>query len=177
MRRRLTPTETDEADTVFGGSLAYDKIWIYEGTSLPNWIGRIGAIISKEESPSNNAITLGNRLFFPVCLKTEFSDITNLHLTDMGWLIHELTHAWQFQHIGIRYLFDAIRQQITLGSRAYDYGSKKGLEDALLDGKGFLDFNPEQQGDITREYYFRAKKGKDISIWEPFIQEVQNSSN
>jgi hypothetical protein len=177
MRRRLTQTETDEADIVFGESLAYDKIWIYEGTSLPNWIGRIGSIISKEEPPSNNAITLGNRLYFPVILRTEFSEISNLRLTDIGWLIHELTHAWQFQHIGIRYLFDAIRVQIALGSEAYDFGSKNGLEDALLAGRGFLDFNPEQQGDITREYYFRFKKGEDISLWEPFIQEIQNISN
>jgi hypothetical protein len=177
MRRRLTPIERKEADIIFGESLDYDEIWIYEDTSLPNWIGRIGSIISKEEPPSNNAITLGNKLYFPTILKTEFSDTTNLHLTDMGWLIHELTHAWQYQHIGIRYLFDAIRVQITLGSGAYDYGSKKGLEDALQEGKGFLNFNPEQQGDITREYYFRSKKRQDISVWEPFIQEIQNISD
>jgi hypothetical protein len=174
MRRRLTSIEIGEAELVFGESLACDKIWIYEDTGFPNRIGRIGSIISKDEPPSNNAVTLGNRLYFPVFLKTGFSDIANLLLTDMGWLIHELTHAWQFQHIGISYLFDAIRVQISLGSGAYDYGSKKGLESAYLEGKGFLDFNPEQQGDITRDYYFRFKRGQELSAWEPFIHEIQS---
>jgi hypothetical protein len=173
MRRRLTPIEVDEAKIVFGESLAYDEIWTYEDTGFPNWIGKIGSLISKEKPPTKNAVTIGNRLFFPVILQTGSIDILNLQLTDMGWLIHELTHAWQYQHLGIRYLYDAIRVQISLGSGAYDYGSKKGLEDAHTQGKHFLDFNPEQQGDITREYYFRLKKGEDILAWEPFIQEIK----
>lgn len=176
MRRRLTPLEINEAGLVFGESLANDKIWIYEGTKFPNWIGRIGSLISREKPPSNNAVTLGNRLYFPIILKTTGYDISSLHLTDMAWLIHELTHAWQYQHTGIAYLMDAIRVQISLGSGAYDYGSKKGLEDAHIEGKHFLDFNPEQQGDIAREYYLRFKKGEDFSAWEPFIQEIRDFS-
>ncbi|OGO20190.1 MAG: hypothetical protein A2Z14_10550 [Chloroflexi bacterium RBG_16_48_8] len=174
MRRRLTSNEVAEAKLVFADSLTYKEIWIYENTSFPNWIGRIGSLISKEDPPTKNAISLGKRLFFPVILETAPVDIANLHLTDMGWLIHELTHAWQYQHTGIRYLFDAIRAQISLGSGAYDYGSKKGLEDAHHEGKHFIDYNPEQQADIARAYYFRLKKGEDISAWEPFIEEIKS---
>lgn len=174
MRRRLTPNEIDESMLVFGDNLTYEQIWVYEDTSLPNWIGRIGSFIANEEPPEKNAICLGRRLFFPVILETSPSDIANQKLSDMAWLIHELTHAWQYQHIGIRYLVDAIRAQITLGENAYDYGSKKGLEDAHQEGKQFKDFNPEQQGDITRAYYFRLKNEEDISAWEPFIEEIKS---
>lgn len=67
----------------------------------------------------------------------------------MNWLIHELTHAWQYQHIGIRYLFKAILGHIRLGPKVYEYGGEKGLREAVADGVEFTSFNPEQQGDIA----------------------------
>jgi hypothetical protein len=91
----------------------------------------------------------------------------------MKWLIHELTHAWQYQHLGIRYLYEAIKIQIKLGSEAYKYGKERGLEDAHAVGKTFLEFNPEQQGDIASDYYGRLKTGQDISAWDPYIHELK----
>ena len=33
--------------------------------------------------------------------------------------------------------------------------------------------NPEQQGDLARDYYYRLKAGLNCSAWEPFIQEMR----
>jgi len=173
MRRRLTTNEVTEARQLFAESLKYQQIWIYENTRFPNWIGRLGSIILRENPPSQNAICLGQRLFFPVILKTTPVDIANLRLEDMGWLLHELTHAWQYQRRGLRYLFHAIRAQISLGTKTYDFGAEKGLKDAIQAGKAFNHFNPEQQAEIVRTCYFRLKKGEDISAWEPFIKEIK----
>lgn len=175
MRRRLLQNEIDEAKLVFANSLTYERVWLYEQTRFPNWIGKLGSIISGEEAPAKNAITLGYRLLFPVLLQTSPSAIANHQFTDMGWLIHELTHAWQYEHQGIGYLFDAIRVQISLGTSAYDYGSQEGLEKAIQEGKEFIQFNPEQQGEITRDYYIRYKSGANVAAWEPFILQIQSA--
>lgn len=173
MRRKLSTKERDAAQLVFADNLTYDRIWIYEDTPLPLWIARIGALISKGKTPARNAITLGNRTYFSDVLHTSPFDIQNMKLSDMAWLIHELTHVWQYQHIGSRYLYDAIRVQIRLGKDAYDYGSEDGLKDAYASGKTLLEFNPEQQGEIARDYYLRIKEEKDVSAWEPFILELK----
>jgi hypothetical protein len=174
LRRHLTSIETNEAELVFGDSLDFGRIWVYEETAFPNWIAKIGSIISGEDPPANNAITLGYRILFPILLNTSQADIENKKWSDMAWLMHELTHAWQYRHIGIRYLFQALYVQITLGSSAYDYGGENGLKDAHEEGKHFIEFNPEQQGDITRDYYTRLKQEKDTSAWDPFIDEIKS---
>jgi hypothetical protein len=176
LRRFLSSTEKDEAEFVFGDSLQFERILIYEETPIPNWIAKIGSFFSKEDPPVNNAVTLGNRLLFPILLKTSQEDIEDQQFTDMAWLIHELTHAWQYQHIGIRYLFDALCVQIKLGSDGYKYGGEDGLKDAHQKGKHFIEFNPEQQGDIARDYYLRLKQGKDTSAWDPFIDEIKSQN-
>jgi len=173
VRRKLTPKEMDDAQLVFADNLSYDRIWVYEATNFPLWIARIGSFISRDDLPAKNAITLRNKIYFSDPLKTSPFDIQSMHLTDMAWLIHELTHTWQYQHQGIRYLYDAVRAQIALGNDAYDYGSEQGLEDAHQEGKNLLNFNPEQQGDIARDYYLRIKNGQDVSAWEPFILELK----
>jgi hypothetical protein len=90
-------------------------------------------------------------------------------------LIHELTHVWQFQQIGIRYLFQAILGHMRFGSAVYDFGGEKGLADAVREGKGFAAFNPEQQGAIIRKFYV-ALKHEDVSASLTAIAEqVKNS--
>lgn len=174
MKRSLSEIEIREARLVFGNSLTYTKIWIHEEVGFPNWIARIGAALSRQPRPANNAITLGNHLYFPVSLQTSEAAIQNLELKDISWLMHELTHAWQFQHIGIRYLTEAILAQMRLGQSVYDFGGKKGLEDAHLNQMNFDSFNPEQQGDIVRYYYLGLKRGENVDAWAPFISEVKN---
>ena len=77
---------------------------------------------------------------------------TDFETEFMPFLIHEMTHIWQYQH-GISMvttLFHAIRGK-------YDYRGETALIAARREGKQFIDFNTEQQGDICRDYY-RIKK-------------------
>ncbi|MCH7589020.1 MAG: hypothetical protein IIC78_13455 [Chloroflexi bacterium] len=175
MKRSLTDIEIREAMLVFGDSLTYPKIRVHEEVGFPNWIARIGAVLSRQPKPQNNAITVGNHIYFPVALHTGKEAINNLQLNDISWLMHELIHTWQFQHVGYRYLADAIVAQVRLGKNVYDFGGKKGLEDAHRTQKNFGSFNPEQQGDIVRYYYLGFKRGENVEAWAPFITEVKNT--
>lgn len=174
MRRRLSTLEIQEAQLVFASSLDYKQIWIHEEMKFPNWVAKIGSAIAGQKPPANNAITIGVHIFFPVKLQIDHQAIENLQLKDIGWLMHELTHAWQFQQIGIRYLFQAILGHMRFGSAVYDFGGEKGLADAVREGKGFATFNPEQQGDIIRKFYV-ALKHEDVSAsLTALVEQVKN---
>lgn len=69
-------------------------------------------------------------------------------LTYRAWLVHELTHIWQYQR-------GRTVPELALDALGgdYDYGGEQGLRDAAAQGKRFGDFNYEEQGDILRDYY------------------------
>ncbi len=168
--RHLEAHEIREAQKVFGDKFNYEDIRIFEGHELPNFLDDIGNIIKKmpkRDERTKNAITLGNWILFGRTLETERSH-------DMGWMIHELTHAWQFQTMGWDYLFQALHAQKKLGAKAYDFGGEKGLKSRRKRGASFKDFNMEQQGDIAKKYYQRLVEGGDTSAWDQYIQEMQD---
>jgi hypothetical protein len=160
---------------VFADSLITEHVLLHEHIAWPDHIGAIGARLHGNPAPSHNAITLGNHLYFPVALATDATIDAEAALGDMAWLIHELTHCWQFQKSGVGNFFRALALQIRQGTQAYAYGWESGLEQALNRGDVISDFNPEQQGEITRHYYYRLKRGLDISAWRPWIQAIQAS--
>ena len=174
MKRRLSHAETSEARLVFQGGLIYDKVGVFEGARWPNAIAKIGAAINREPATGNNAVTLGNQTFFPIQLHTSEEDLSLGRLGDMGWLIHELTHVWQFQHEGPSYLARALAVQIRLGPAAYEYGGETGLVEAHGSGRRWAEFNPEQQGDIVRDLYVAIKAGGDTSAWAPFLTDLRS---
>jgi len=170
--RKLTAHEIAEAKKVFGDKLDYDEIRICAGTELPNFIDDIGKFIKKmpkRDERIKNAITLGNCVFFGRELDTKT-------LTDMSWMIHELTHVWQFQSMGWDYLFQALDAQKKLGAKAYDFGGEEGLKARKKTGSMLKEFNLEQQGDITRNYYQKLVKREDTSAWAEYIQEIQGDA-
>jgi len=173
-RRGLSDFEQGEAQKVFGASIRYADVRIVEEASWTNWISRIGAKVNREPPPKfDNAVTLGNTSFFPRMLKTGPAPHAAESLTDLAWMIHELTHVWQYQHTGIVYLFRALRVDLKLGIHAYDYGGEKGLGEARVAGRRWADFNPEQQGGLARHYYTRLRKGQDTKAWEPYIEDLR----
>jgi hypothetical protein len=89
------------------------------------------------------------------------------------WLVHELTHAWQYQHMGWRYILKALSAQFREKEKAYDFGGDGGLLKSRQKGKLFKQFNPEQQGNITQTFYVRKRKGLDVTAWQPFIDEIK----
>ena len=64
---------------------------------------------------------------------------------DMAWLIHELAHVAQMEHVGSQIMGEALHAQ---GTEGYEYGGAKALQ-----GRDLRDFNREQQGDIAKDYY------------------------
>jgi len=96
--------------------------------------------------------------------------------------IHELTHIWQYQHVGAVYIPRALHAQRS--SEGYNYGGLPGLRLAVQQNKRFIDFNYEQQGDLVADYFRILHGGKpywgnacleDISWYEHFIHQVQTS--
>jgi hypothetical protein len=176
-KRKLTSSELVEARLVFGAGLDYERVRVSEGSYFPNFIADLGALLQRRKRTWDNAVTLGNTSYFPRPLRTSEEALAH-ESTDMAWLIHELTHQWQFQTAGWRYLTEALHVQLTLGMAGYDYREKHGSpREALRAARGanrrFADYNREQQGDITRDYYVARKRGEDVGDWEPFLDDVR----
>jgi hypothetical protein len=172
--RRLFAWEIQEARRVFLDQLDYDVVRVHECTAWPDRINRIGARIKRLPPPvQHNAITLGNHCYFPVPLLKEPVPAHDPRLELFSWLIHELTHCWQFQKMGWRYLALALQAQVREGAEAYKFGGESGLIEAFNQGRKLGDFNLEQQGDIARYYYERLVRGHNLQAWRPFIAQLQ----
>jgi Domain of unknown function (DUF4157) len=151
--RSMTEWEIRQARRVFGDAIDYTKVEIRDG-SIEGKIGSVGGY----------ARTIGNTIHFP-----------DGGSRDMAFMVHELTHVWQYQKKGWTYAPKCIWAQITEG---YSYSSNgKSPEDSLKDarsaGTTLTDFNMEQQGDILSHYYARLQKGSDVSAYQPFANDVR----
>ncbi len=173
-KRYLTPYEQGEAFQVFGKSLDYSRVVVHENVRWTNWIGRIGARLRSQPPPLANAVTQLNHISFPRKLRDIASGRDPLVVrSDIAWLIHELTHVWQYQNLGLWYVLRTVWLHLRARSDIYVYGGENGLVECVKNNSGFLAFNQEQQGEITRDYYLRLKKNMERSAWLPFIEEIQ----
>ncbi len=121
--RSLTKAEEDELSKVFNHSLALYNIRLIEG-----WSGLFGL--------NDRPFTLGNTIYMK-------SDNT-LHT-----LVHECTHVWQYQHLGVRYTMDALGAQAVYGNDAY-----KWQEELATRGKThWFDFNKEAMAQVIEDMY------------------------
>jgi hypothetical protein len=169
--RVLRAEELAEVEKVFSTGLDVTRVRVNEDNSLPDWIGRVGAKLRGASPPEHNAITLGNTCYFPVTLTTN-DPANSLWLRDMGWLMHELTHAWQYQHDGIIYLYQAIFKSTTYQYAPIGQSQDDALKGFSKAGKVFRDFNREQQGDIVRDYYFFLKQNRDVTAWDTYLKDL-----
>jgi hypothetical protein len=143
--RPLTAYEQREATKVFWGSLRMDVIEISEGGPL-TWGGYARTTPDHVRFPNGS---FGESGFIP-------------------WLIHELTHVWQYQHgapLG-NVIVSAFRGN-------YDYGGEPALRKRYADGDDFGDFGFEQQGDILQNYYEALVAGRDTSAFDPYLVQVR----
>jgi hypothetical protein len=172
--RALYAWEIYEARKVFADGLQYQRVRIHECVDWPNLVNRAGMFLKRMPYVDiDNAITLGNHIHFPIQLLKEPVPFGHPEHYKIDWLIHELTHTWQYQHMGWQYLTMAINAQIREGEHAYDFGGEDGLVERHQQGWKLSDFNLEQQGDIARSYYLALCEGKDTSAWLPYITELQ----
>lgn len=177
-KRKLYNWEIEEFGVVFGNALAYDRVCIHECTPWPDRIDRLGRRLKRMSPPGkndHNAITLGNHSYFPVQLPESLLPPGHPDSYKLDWLIHELTHTWQYQTIGWRYIWLAIKAQFHDKELAYDFGGERGLLKSRKKAKIFKQFNPEQQGNIVQTYYIRKRANLDISAWYPYINDISQS--
>jgi hypothetical protein len=148
--RGLRTDEIEVARSVFGNELDTSQIRL------------------TDDSPASpDAVALPNNIKFPPGALPPSDLNMPLDLKYRAWLVHELTHQWQYQHgrtvPGLA--LDAWGDD-------YDYGGEQGLIAADKQGKRFGEFNNEEQGDILRDYYNRRETGKDTSAYEPFVRQI-----
>ena len=175
--RSLYTWEIDEAYKVFASGLIYERVRVHECTTWTNTLDRVGRKLkSMPPANVNNAVTLLNHCFFPIRLLDQPVQVGHPEHYKLGWLIHELTHAWQYQHIGLSYIWLALKVQFQLKGSAYDFEGEEGLKKRRRQEWTLLKFNLEQQGDIARTYYDRLSHGKDVQAWLPYIEEFQKSA-
>jgi hypothetical protein len=130
----LLPEEKDLLQEFFLGGLDLSRLTLYEGGFYS--IGSTRAI--------------GNAIYFQK--KTDFESMRGSSF-GRSLLIHEATHVWQYQHVGSRYAFGSLWNQlsstITTGSRrgAYYY--------QLSPQKPLAQYGYEQQAQLLQDYYLR----------------------
>ncbi|HEX6387558.1 MAG TPA: hypothetical protein VF177_23060 [Anaerolineae bacterium] len=88
-------------------------------------------------------------------------------------VVHELTHVYQYERVGSRYLGEAIYMLIKTKRNCYDYGSADGLRAATAAGKVFGDYNREQQAMIVQDYFTLREKGGDVAAYKPFVAHLR----
>ncbi|MFD5829213.1 hypothetical protein [Lentzea sp. NPDC060358] len=150
-RRNLESREAEIARQVFGDALDISALRLAEGGLL----GSFGV-----------ARTLPRVVTFPRGVLT-----TPQHQARFErWLVHELTHAYQYQHgrSVLSLLPTAVAGFFRKG--IYDYGGVEGLR-----GRSFGDFNSEQQANIVADYYYLStyEPSRDLSAYEPYIRHVR----
>lgn len=91
-----------------------------------------------------------------------------------GIVVHELTHVYQYENVGTRYLGEAIYMLIKTKRDCYNYGGTQGLIVACTVGRRYRHFNREQQAMITQDYYSRSEQGLELSSYEPFITQLRS---
>lgn len=144
--RLATHFERTEAAKVFRGSLNLDHFVIVEDPVMS-----VGGFARTTPTAVNMPPGTLNR-----------TDI-------MPWLVHEFTHAWQYQH-GVSIattLVEAIRAR-------YDYGGRDQLINDRKLGKRFTDYTTEQQADICSDFYELLIAGGDVTAHQPYVDEVRN---
>lgn len=166
--RPLEAAEITEAKKVFGDTISYWQVRVDE-YSLIAVIGNLFA----GKSGGGMGVTTFHTINFNKKIKPSPGS------GDMAWLVHELTHVWQYERVGSQYIGEALHAQATKG---YDYGADNNyannangaaLAGATAAGKKLADFNREQQGEIASHYYMRQHHGLNTADWQPFVKEFQ----
>lgn len=136
-------------------AMRYGDVRVAEG-GLFDWVFKVNG---------NLAFATWHTINFP---RTGRHTRTNLPI-----VVHELTHVYQYEQVGSRYLGEAIYMLIKTKRDCYNYGGSAGLENVCAAGGRYCDFNREQQARITQDYYFLREKGSDVSAYEPFMAQVR----
>ena len=174
-KRHLYDWEQKEIQLVFSSCVDYNRIVIYEGVRWTNTIDNISRMLlflPPRNFNQQTAMAIGFNCFFPVklpkfCSKNEYFTIY------ISWLIHEVTHVWQFQCMGWKYLYHAMMEHILYREYVYDYGGIDGLINDRKRGKKLMDYNLEQQASILQDTYLNLMQSYCNDIWRQIILDLE----
>ncbi len=177
IKRKLYTWEIQEFSPIFENSIHLDRVLILEHDPIPDYIDRIGRLIKRTDPPKSgehNAITWGNNCHFPVGLPNSLLPVMDPESYKLPWLLHELTHTWQFQHMSWFYLIKSLWAHAKHGNKVYDYGGEQGLTQRRAKGFKLFDFNLEQQATIVQHYYTKHRKIIDTEAYLPYIDDMRS---
>ncbi len=151
--RSMTEYEIRQARRVFKSAIDYSKVTIADGS-----------LSARAISVGGYARTIGNTINFPT------GDSRN-----MAFMVHELTHVWQYQTTGASYAVKALWAQIAEGYSYTPAGKTpdEALNEARQAGKTLSSFNKEQQGDILSDYFRRLQSNQPTAAYQPFVDDVK----
>lgn len=92
---------------------------------------------------------------------------------NLSLLIHELTHVFQYHHVGSRYIGEAVYYLISTQRDCYQYGGSAGLQSCWQQGKTFAQFNREQQAQIIQDYFAKLQAKQDTAAYLPYLAQLQ----
>ncbi len=137
--RPLTQGETNMARSVFGDSIDYNKVHVYNGAP------KIAGILRLSHT-GLEAITPNGDIYI-VEKDAQLGDLSEASPAKRKMLIHEMTHVWQHQH-GVNVEKDGIILFIKSGfnyDKAYAYDINGNLK--------FESLNIEQQAHMVEDYF------------------------
>lgn len=155
----LTGEEIGKVAEVFGPhGLRLGDVRITEGGLLENVIFRFNG---------NLAFATWHTVHLP---------LTGKHTRETWPLVmHELTHVYQYENVGSRYLGEAIYMLIKTKRDCYNYGRKEGLQEAINVGKQYRSYNREQQAMIVQDFvaYCEAGREAETAVYQPFLEQLR----
>ena len=123
--RELNSQERDLLVKIFGDSIDLDPVRI---------------AYTKLIGSNTLAYTMGNKILIHQSTKLSAAK-----------LVHEMTHVWQYQTRGTRYISDSALHQLAEGADAYNVD--------LVPGQAFDQYAAEQQAVIVERYYLDYPDG------------------
>ncbi|BDE11162.1 hypothetical protein Mkiyose1665_42900 [Mycobacterium kiyosense] len=154
--RALTTDEINYAKEIFVNSLDYSKIRITRDSMYATGAPR----------------TIGNTIH----LKSSWGHFKGdgLELTEEGrtTLIHEMTHAWQFQNGGLAYIPQSVIAQIKAALKGGDRGGAYDWRAAHKEKLPWSKWNPEQQASAVEDYNKLLRASKDKTATPDQIAEL-----
>jgi hypothetical protein len=164
---------------VYHNKLNYSRVRVHENDPRPDNLDRFSRKLRRMPPlppDGHNAMTIGNHCIFPVKLPESLPELGFARASTVGWLMHELGHAWQFQRWGWAYLFRAIWVQMTKKTAAYDLPGVAGLKQLRDQGVRFFDFSVEQQGDLFKYCYLTlcddGETSEPYEVYASFVQDI-----
>lgn len=155
----LTGEEIGKAAQVFGeNGLRFGEVRITQGGLLENIIFRFNG---------NLAFATWHTVHLP----------QTGHHTRESWplVMHELTHVYQYENVGARYLGEAIYMLIKTKRDCYNYGKREGLAKATAVGKLYSAYNREQQAMIVQDFVAFCEAGREgeTAVYHPFLEQLR----